>query len=211
MSIRRQNRWMLSHITATALFWAGITILPAYLLQDSLWIRGGQVVLFGALTVLAGKRLLWLYFITIATAITFFHVLVPTGAVLFEVVGIPVTTGAIRTGAFKALTIIGMVFISLVSVRADLEIPGRLGAVAARTFWAFEQIMERREELRLSSPLASTDAMLLGIYESMGAMDRSDLSTQARKQTAAVTSPLGWAVIGIVVAAQWVALIVPLP
>lgn len=207
MSLRRQNRWMIQNVTATVLFWAGIAILPAYLLQDNLLIRIGQVILFAILTAVAGKRLLWLYFGTIFFAIVVFHLLVPTGAVLVEIFGFPVTLGAFRTGAFKALTIIGMVFLSLLSVRADLRIPGRLGAVAGRLFWAFEQIMERRDEIDVKAPLHSTDAMLLGIYGRMVDMDESVEDTRSRKATAHRTSFFGWIAVAVVVVPQWFALV----
>ena len=185
------------------LFAGGMLLLPAYLLQESLLIRAGQVVVFGWLTTVAGKKLLWPYFITITIAITGFHVLVPTGAVIFEIGTFPVTAGALRNGTFKALTIIGMVFVSLVSVRADLRIPGTVGAVAGKLFWSFEQIMERRIDVRVSAPLRSADAMLLDLYESLVSMDATAADTAGRKATARRTTPGAIVLVGAVVAVQW--------
>jgi len=200
---------MLRNVSAPLLFWGGVLALPAFLLQPDLAVRFGQVVVFGVLTVLAGKRLLWGYFLTIIGAITVFHLLVPTGAVLVEIAGFPVTTGALRTGVFKALAIVGMVFLSLISVRADLKIPGRVGAVIGKLFWSFEQIMEGRERVSIAAPFRSTDAMLLDLYEQLVAMD-AVTDTAERKSTARRSTAVGTGAVATVVALQWLALLVPL-
>lgn len=207
MSLRRQNRWMVSNISARMLFWAGMMTLPAYLLQDVLAIRVAQVVLFGALAQVAGKKLQWVYFISIIATITLFHVIVPSGAVLAEIGGFRLTEGALRTGVFKALTIVGMVFISLVAVRADLRLPGRLGALAGKIFWSFEQIMERRGELGVRRPFHSADALLSDLYERLVSMDESVAATVERKATAARSSGAGASVVVVIVAAQWIVLL----
>ncbi|MFP4153473.1 MAG: hypothetical protein ACLFR8_14255 [Alkalispirochaeta sp.] len=201
---------MRENVSAPLLFWGGVIALPAFLLQADLAIRFGQVVLFGILTVIAGKRLLWGYFLTIIVAITLFHLFVPTGAILFEFAGIPITLGALRTGVFKALAIVGMVFISLISVRADLRIPGTIGSVIGKLFWSFEQIMEGRERVSISAPFRSTDAMLLELYEELVAMDESVADTVKRKSTARRSSAVGTVAVVTIVAVQWIVLLMPL-
>jgi heptaprenyl diphosphate synthase len=201
---------MLRNVSAPLLFRAGVLTLPAFLLQPDLAVRFAQVLVFGVLTVIAGKRLLWGYFLTIIGAITVFHLLVPTGAVLFEVAAFPVTLGALRTGLFKALAIVGMVFLSLISVRADLKIPGRVGSVIGKLFWSFEQIMEGRERVSISAPFRSTDAMLLELYEQLIAMDSTVADTAERKSTALRSTPAGIGAVTAVVAAQWFVLLVPI-
>lgn len=208
MSLRRQHPWMLSNISARLLFWGGMLALPAYLLQDNLLIRVVQVILFGALARVAGKKLQWVYFISIIVTITVFHVIVPSGAVLAEIGGVRITLGALRTGVFKALTIVGMVFISLVAVRADLRLPGTLGSLAGKIFWSFEQIMERRGELGVRRPFHSADLLLSDLYQELVSMDATVAATVERKATAARSSFAGSSVVLIVVAFQWAALLV---
>lgn len=209
MSLRRQHPWMLANISARTLFWAGMCVLPAYLLQENLPVRLGQVILFGGLARLAGKRLQWLYFGSIIVTITLFHVIVPSGAVLVEVAGFRVTAGALRTGVFKALTIVGMVFVSLVAVRADLRLPGRLGALAGKIFWAFEQIMERREELSLRRPVESVDRFLDDLYGQLVSMEEGVSDTVERKETARRTTRRGRVIVSAVVGVQWFLLVMP--
>lgn len=209
MSLRRQHPWMLSNLSAATLFWAGALALPAYLLQDGLVLRLGQVVLFGWLAVMAGKRLQWFYFSSIIVTITLFHVIVPSGAVIAEIGSFRVTLGALRTGAFKALTIVGMVFLSLVAVRADLRLPGRVGALVGKVFWAFEQIMESRGALDLRRPFHSADAVLSSIYDRLTTMDVDVADTAGRKRTARRSSRAGLGLAITLVGLQWALLFAP--
>ena len=207
MSLRRQHPWMLKHISAPLLFWSGLIALPAYLMQDDIRIRLAQVVLFGLLARLAGKRLQWLYFLSIAATITLFHVIVPSGEVIAEIGSFRLTVGALRTGVFKALTIIGMVFLSLVAVRADLRLPGRVGSLVGKIFWAFEQIMERRETLEVRRPLVGADGLLSALYAELVTMDETVADTRERKATARRSTVAGWGVVVVLTAAQWIALL----
>lgn len=208
MSIRRQNRWMLGNLSARLLFTAGMLVLPAYLLQDDLLVRVGQVLLFGALAVAAGKRLQWIYFGSIMLTITVFHLIVPSGAVIAELGAFQFTLGALRTGVFKAFTIVGMVFISLVAVRADLRLPGTLGALAGKIFWAFERIMEHRGGLDVRAPLHSADRVLSEVYDELTHMGDDAADTADRKQIATRSTGAGVGAVLAVVAAQWAALLV---
>lgn len=208
MSLRRQHPWMLRHLSAGTLLVAGMLVLPAYLLQEHIVVRAAQVVLFAILTVLAGKRLQWLYFFSIAAAIIVFHLFAPNGRVLLELGPLQVTGGALYAGGFKALTIVGLVFISLTSVRADLVLPGRLGSLAGRLFWSFEQIMERRSTMTLRNAARSVDDLLLSLYDDLQAMSGDSYATQQRKGTALRSDRAGLAVVATVVAAQWLVLFV---
>ncbi len=207
VSLRRQNPWMLQNISARTLFQAGLLTLPAFLLQRELGPRAVQVTFFMVLAVVAGKRLQWAYFTTVVVMVTLFHVLLPAGTVLFSVGPVPVTTGALRTGLFKGLTLLGMVFISLVAVRADLRLPGRIGSLVGKTFWSFEQIMEHRGELDPRHVFVTGDALLLRLYDDLRRMDERHGDTAEQKGTAGRTTALGHVVVWLIVITQWLALL----
>ncbi len=162
-----------------------------------------------SLAVVAGKRLQWAYFITVVAMVTLFHVLIPAGTVLFNIGPLPVTSGALRAGFFKGLTLLGMVFISLVAVRADLRLPGRIGSLVGKTFWSFEQIMEHRSELDIRHVFATGDILLLRLYEDLRRMDESHGDTSLQKGTARRTTRKGYAVVSFVVFFQWAVLLLP--
>jgi heptaprenyl diphosphate synthase len=206
VSLRRQHPWLLKHVSAALLLRAGIAVLPAFLFQEALIVRMVQVAVFAWLAVVAGKRLQWIYFGTILVTVTFFHLLVPNGQILAQPLGLPITAGALRTGLYKGLGIVGMVFISLVSVRADLRLPGRVGAIVGRTFWCFEQIMERRSMVRARDPIGSVDTLFLSLHDDLIAFDDSVAETRERKGTAARSSVPGTIVVLAFVAIQWLLL-----
>lgn len=160
----RGQEWFRRTFSARNLLYAGILLLPAFLLQKSVGIKGVQVAVFALFAVIAGKRLRYGYFVILLTSIVFFHLLLPTGRVLFEVAGLPVTEGAVLTGLQKGFTLIGMVFLSLATVRADLHLPGATGELAAKIFWTFEQIMGNRGEIVWRHPIVSIDRYLLLLH-----------------------------------------------
>lgn len=164
MSIRRQHSVLRNNFAALDLFITGAITLPAYLLQDDLVIRLLQVLLFAILALFAGKRIKWIYFLVMVSSITFFNLLVPLGRVLFELGPLTITEVALRNGLLKGLTIVGLVFISLFSVRSDLRLPGRLGGLVARLFFYFERIMEGRHRVEARRLIGSIDEVLGAIY-----------------------------------------------
>jgi heptaprenyl diphosphate synthase len=102
-----------------------------------------------------------------------------------------------------------MVFISLVAVRADLRLPGRIGSLVGKTFWSFEQIMEHRSELDIRHVFATGDILLLRLYEDLRRMDESHGDTSLQKGTARRTTRKGYAVVSFVVFFQWAVLLLP--
>ena len=209
MSLRRQHPWMLSHIAARDLFQAGVFILPAYLLQGSFVVRVGQVLLFALAARIAGKRIQWGYFLVVVGTITAFHLLTPSGRVLYQLSRFRVTTGALQTGLFKGFTIAGMVFLSLASVRADLRLPGRFGNLVGKTFWSFERIMERRGGIERGAVFGGVDRLLNELYDELLGMDADAADVRSNKMTAERSSVQGYAVLIGLVALQWALLLRP--
>jgi heptaprenyl diphosphate synthase len=148
------------------LFITSALILPAYLFQDQLSLRIAQVLLFAGLSTVAGKNIKWLYFVVMVSSITFFNLLTPMGRVLVSAGPFAITEGALRNGVMKGLTIIGLVFISLFSIRPDLKLPGRLGGLLVRLFYYFERIVEtKRQKLEARRLIGSIDDILDSLYQ----------------------------------------------
>lgn len=173
------------------LFLTGALTLPAYLLQGDLEIRLFQVLLFAGLAAVAGKRIKWLYFVIMVSSITFFHLLVPMGRVLIRVGPLPITEVALRNGLLKGLTIVGLVFISLFSVRSDLKLPGRLGGLVARLFFYFERIMEGRHKIEARRLIGSIDEVLASIYAPGMQVEPVELTEGAARESR------GWALMAM--------------
>jgi heptaprenyl diphosphate synthase len=177
-------------------------ILPAYLFQDSLPIRVAQVLTFAVLSTVAGKKIKWMYFLIMVASITFFNLLTPIGRVLTSLGPFTITAGALENGVMKGFTIVGLVFISLFSIRPDLVLPGRLGGLLVRLFYYFERIVEtKRQRLEPRRLIGSIDDILDTLYVPGRPQEPSGRSSQA-------TTALGAAFMAAIVSANWALLLV---
>jgi len=177
-------------------------ILPAYLFQDELLLRIAQVLLFAGLSTVAGKKIKWLYFVVMVSSITFFNLLTPMGRVLVSAGPFAITEGALRNGVMKGLTIIGLVFISLFSIRPDLKLPGRLGGLLVRLFYYFERIVEtKRQKLEARRLIGSIDDILDSLYQ-------PGMPQEPPAGRVATTTVVGGLFMVVAVGANWALLLV---
>ncbi|TVR89043.1 MAG: hypothetical protein EA428_11020 [Spirochaetaceae bacterium] len=158
------NPFLKANFAATHLFLTGGLIIPAFLFQNDLTVRVSQVLLFAALATFAGKRIKWNYFLVMVGSITAFNLLQPLGEVILRVGPLAITRGALNQGLEKGFTIVGLVFISLFSIRPDLRLPGRVGGLVARVFFYFERIIEGKKNIEARRLIESIDTILLSIY-----------------------------------------------
>ncbi|MFW5689233.1 MAG: hypothetical protein ACOC1U_06660 [Spirochaetota bacterium] len=211
------------HTAALHVFIAGVLTIVAFLFQDSLVVRAGQVLAFAGLATLAGKRIRWGYFAIMVSSITFFNLLTPVGRVLVEIGPLPVTEGALGQGLLKGLAIVGLVFISLFAVRPDLRLPGTFGGILARLFFYFERVLETRRRVSAARLVGSVDEILMELYPpddpgaahaeaspggdpATGGAPAPREATGAPpepRETTARTDALGWAIMGLLVAVNW--------
>ncbi len=158
------NPFLKAHFSAVHLFLTGGLIIPAFLFQNNLTVRVSQVLLFAALASFAGKRIKWNYFLVMVGSITAFNLLQPLGEVILRIGPFAITRGALNQGLEKGFTIVGLVFISLFSIRPDLRLPGKVGGLVARVFFYFERIIEGKKQIEPRRLIESIDTILLSIY-----------------------------------------------
>ena len=102
----------------------------------------------------------------------------------------------------KGFTIVGLVFISLFSIRSDLALPGRLGGLLGRTFFYFEKILEGRKRLEPRRLIASIDAILESIYRRSAEEPETGRFTKTDRK--------GWLFAGALVSVNWLLLFFPI-
>jgi len=189
------------NFNALHLFLTGGIIIPAYLFQTNLSVRVAQVLLFAALSVVAGKRIKWTYFIIMVLSITFFNLVTPLGQVLVTVGPFTITSGALGNGLMKGFTIVGLVFISLFSIRPDLKLPGRLGGMIGRVFYYFERVIEGKKKVQARRLIASMDEILMELYAP--GTTQEAVASESRRTTAA-----GYVAGALLVLGNWALLLV---
>lgn len=169
-----RNRGLLAgHATARALFAAGALLLPAFLFQQDPLVRSLQILLFLGLSAAAGRRIRIIQILVVGVGIVAFNLVIPTGRVLLTVLGLPLTEVALRSGLLKATAVIGMIAISQFALRPDLEIPGRLGGLIARSLFYFQLIMSRRSRIDRKNLIGSIDDLLLDLQGSAGTVNEA--------------------------------------
>lgn len=183
MAPEKRTNLLAAHLNPRLLFLTGIVVIVCFLFQQNLIVRIGQVLVFAALVVLAGKRIRIGYFLIMVTSITVFNLLTPVGEVLLRLGPIVVTRGALRQGLMKGFAIPGLVFISLFAVRSDLRLPGRLGGLVARLFFYFEHLLEGRKRIRLKRFVDSVDELLMDLLQSTTASVARDGSSPGIRTT----------------------------
>jgi hypothetical protein len=161
-----------AHVTPGALLAAGALLFPAFLLQQDLVLRGLLIVFVASLNALTGRRVRPLQFLVIAAGIVLFNLVIPTGKVLVDVLGLPLTEGALKTGVSKATAMIGLIALSQFSLRSDLRLPGRMGGLLGRSFYYFESIMGQRREMDRKDIIGSVDRILIEVQAAGGSVSR---------------------------------------
>jgi heptaprenyl diphosphate synthase len=102
-----------------------------------------------------------LFTVLVILCIVFFNLLMPYGQVLFSVSLFKVTSGALKTGIHRAVTLEGLVMLSRLIIRPDMKIPGFFGELLSDTFKYFAVIMSRKERIRGKNIIAAIDSLLI--------------------------------------------------
>ncbi len=184
--------------SARALFLCGILTLPALLFQQDLALKALQVLLMILACFLMGRRISVIALVTVFAGVVITNLAVPTGRVLFTVLGFRITEAALKSGFSKAVAVSGMVALSKLTVRRDLKLPGRFGGLVGRCFLYFELIMAHRGGLKRGAVMDSLDAALEDAYGAK-ALEPEGNGNPAR------THPRGYVLIGLFLAVNWTA------
>ncbi|MGM0432386.1 MAG: Gx transporter family protein [Spirochaetota bacterium] len=138
----------------------GLIILPAFLLQPTLF---GTVLLTAAAlgaAAASGRRIRVLPGLIMTVSIVLANLLQANGLVLFTIGDFSVTAGALRIGLDKALTLIGLIYLSQYMVSRRPKLPGRFGQIISLQLYYFEQITERWRSLEKGGLIARLDSLL---------------------------------------------------
>lgn len=125
-------------------FICGLISVPAFVFQQNTILSAALALLFIILSIVQGKRFRLLPNLIMAAGITAANLITAHGRVLLEIGNFHITAGALESGAAKSALIIGLIYISRVSVRKGLQLPGRLGSMLSLVFYYFEKFTEGR-------------------------------------------------------------------
>ena len=177
----------------------GLLVIPAFLLQDHVVVRVIQAVCFLILAGLSGRRIRFmpLFFMTVSVLVA--HLLVPFGKVIVEIWRWPITIGALQRGAAKASLLIGLIYLSRLSVRPNLKIPGKSGRLLTRVFFYFEGLTTSWSTSR-GKLLERLDHTLIKAGEA-GPKETRIVEESTH------TTPIGFILTFCIVSANWILLV----
>jgi len=138
---------------------SGMAAMIAVSLQTVPAVRLAQMVFFMLFAALTGKRVRLLPPLFILLSVVAVNLFSPNGRVLFSLWRLDITYGALRLGLLKGALLVGLVYVSRVSVGPDLRLPGYFGALILKTFAYFEKLTEKWPETR-GDLLGRVDALL---------------------------------------------------
>ncbi|MDR3138814.1 MAG: Gx transporter family protein [Treponema sp.] len=122
----------------------GLFMTTAFLCNPSTPLRCLQFLFFWFLAFLGGKKNNTPMTLAVILGIVFFNLLIPYGKVLAEAGPFRLTQGSLLSGIRKAVTLEGLIMLSRVSIRPDLRLPGRFGALLGESFRILEEILRRK-------------------------------------------------------------------
>jgi uncharacterized membrane protein len=178
-----------------------ILVLPAFLLQDSLLIRSIQTVFWLIFALMAGKRIQFLYYVSLILAITLFSLINPAGLVLVRFGSFSITEGALFGGLFKSCGLVGMIFMSLALVRPGLRLPGVLGGIMGSLLYGWEYLLSRKREEKEETLMQLIDRSLLGLEQDLRAQNSGIETSLVQRSTG-----MGKAMFFVIVFVHWASL-----
>ena len=153
----RNDQWRFGFgLLSLALMFALERLEPMYL--------GLELLLFLVLNVRIGYRPWWRSMLVLFVFLLFFHLLLPSGRVLWQLnwgsIRWNLTQGALERGLGKALFLLSLIQISRFAVSSSLRLPGGLGQIIQTVFTYYEGLLNSPIRFEGTKPFSSLDAIL---------------------------------------------------
>jgi len=181
--------------SSRALFITGLVIMPALLFNPNTESRVIQFLFFCLLVWLSGKKVNPVFTILIIFFITAFNLIIPYGRVLFSVGAFKITSGALKAGIHRAVTLEALIMLSKVSVRQDLRIPGAFGELLGESLRIFSLLMDRKYRITRKNIFADIDGLML----ELSAEETPEETAQMTR-----TKTAGYVMLAVVVVLSWI-------
>jgi len=188
-----------SLFSSRALFITGLVIMPALLFNPNTESRVIQFLFFCLLVWLSGKKVNPIFTILIIFFITAFNLIIPYGRVLFSIGAFKITSGALKAGVHRAVTLEALIMLSKVSVRQDLRIPGAFGELLGESLRIFSLLMGRKYRITRKNIFADIDGLMLELSAEETPVENAQ---KTRTKTA------GYVILAVVVVLSWISWVV---
>jgi heptaprenyl diphosphate synthase len=180
--------------SAKDLFITGLLIMAAFVFNSSTQLRVIQFLFFITLVLLSGKKVNFFSTFLIIAGIIIFNLIIPYGRVLYSIGDFKITSGALKAGVHRAVTLAGLVMLSRACIRQDLKLTGAFGELLADSLRLFTVMMGKKNHITGKNFITGIDSMLLELSEE----ETPEPETEAIK-----TKPVGYAILAAVAVISW--------
>ena len=180
--------------SANILFAASLLIIPSFVFNPGTELRAAQFLFFLFLAWVSGKKINIFSMLIVMVCIIIFNLIIPHGRVLFSFGIFSITSGALRAGIHRAITLQGLFLLSKICIREDLEIPGSFGKLLSESLYFFNKLMNRKVLIKGKNIITNIDNMMLELSN-----ENAELSAIQKVKT----KPAGYIVIISVVILSW--------
>jgi len=178
--------------------------MPALLFNSVTLSRVLQFLFFWFLAWLSGKRNNPLLTILVILGIVAFNLIIPYGQVLFSIGAFKITSGALKAGIHRAVTLEGLIMLSRFTIRGDLKIPGSFGELTGESFRLFAIIMDRKKDISRKNFIAGIDKLMLELSE-----DTPDTPASGQPPPAVRTKITGFVILAVAAFLSWLPWLFP--
>lgn len=154
-----------NHIADDRLLLGGLVTMAGFLLLDRPIPKLVIALVFMGLVFLSNKRVRIVPTLVITISIIAMHLLTPYGNLLYSLGPLDMTTGALNTGVLKASTLLGLIYLSRLTVRPTVSLPGTFGILLGRTLYYVDLLIERWPSVEGSSLFTKIDNLLLSMED----------------------------------------------
>ncbi len=147
----------------------GLVLIPAFLIGSNLLIIAMQTVLFIVLALLHGRKIRVVPTVIMLITIPLMNLLQENGRILLSIGALTVTAGALEIGVEKALTLIGLIYLSQFMVSGNPRFPGTFGRLLSLQFSCFDLITRTWKRPERGRFIASLDDVLYTMDQTMHA------------------------------------------
>jgi uncharacterized membrane protein len=179
----------------------GLVILPAFLLQPSLAATAALAIIAVIAAVSVGRKIRIVPNLLVLVSVTLANLLQVNGLVLATIGGFQVTAGALAIGLKKALTLIGLIYLSQFMVSRRPRLPGLFGYIVSLQLYYFEQITEKWRSMKRGGLIARLDTLLYRLEET--GTEKASNTTGTRESAPGRTKV--WLVLFVII--SWLLLI----
>jgi heptaprenyl diphosphate synthase len=179
---------------AKALFAAGLAIMPSILFNPSTEYRIIQFLFLCVLVLFSGKKLNPFFTIIVIAFIVAFNLIIPYGRVLFSIGAFKITSGALKAGIHRAVTLEALVMLSKLSISHELKIPGAFGELLGESLRIFSVLMNKKLRVTGKNFIVEIDNLMLELSKEE---IHQPIVSEIR------TKPIGYVVLVIVSILLW--------